>query len=168
MATVWIKRIYNYSGHQIVLKTNDGTWHPIINGHRYMQDEPIVLDQGTVLTADHFFIPWSDWGRLRIESPETGRATEWRVGPPPNETFDALRGWDDQGNLVGNLPVGDRGSWWSASADLDLLFTQDEVRWTIVAQMNVKETYLRDFANLAQYVGKAAAVVLELAKVFTG
>jgi hypothetical protein len=164
MATVWIKRIYNYSGGPIILKTNDGTWHPIIDGHRYMQDEPIQLEDGTATTADHFFIPWSDWGRLRIENPASGRAVEWRVGPPPNETYDALRGWDDQGNEVGSLPVGDRGSWWSASTDLDLLFTDATVRWTIVAQMNVKEQYLKDFAMIAQYVEKAIGIVLGLKK----
>jgi hypothetical protein len=54
------------------LKTNDRTWHPSPTATD-MQDERIVLEHGTVITADHFLIPWSDWGRLRIESSETGR-----------------------------------------------------------------------------------------------
>lgn len=162
MATVWIKRIYNFSNRNIRLFSNDGSWRPIIEGHRYEVDEPIEMAHGKVMTADHFFIPWSDWGRLRIENADTGNGSEWRVGPPPGEDFDALRGWDDTGKEVGNLPVGDRGGWWSSSCDLDLIFSPEEVKFVIVAQMNVKEIYLRDFARLADDVGKVVAIVMKL------
>ncbi|MFD7137372.1 hypothetical protein [Streptomyces sp. NPDC059894] len=131
MATVWLKKVYNFSSHEFTVKQNDGTWRPWCIERRkvYAVDEAITLSPGDVLTFDHFFMPWADWGRTRIEGPAD--SLEFHIGPTAADSPDYLRGFDSALNEVLTVPMGPRGSWWSASVDLRLVFEDDAMRWVI-------------------------------------
>jgi hypothetical protein len=155
MATVWLEKAWNLSNHDFLLKSNDGTWRPWSRErqHSYAIDEPIEIPRGQTLTFDHFFIPWIDWGRLRIEGP--GGNVEFSVGPVSFSSLDNLRGFDDQRREITTVEMGPRGSWWSASVSLHLVFRDDGVHWTIWSATNVGSDILQAAGKVFEWTAKA-------------
>jgi hypothetical protein len=137
MATVWLEKVWNISSHDFVLRQNDGTWRPWVRerSKSYAIDEEIPVGAGEVLTCDHFFIPWIDWGRLRVEGP--GGGLEFSVGPAGWSSLDNLRGFDDERREVLTVEMGPRGGWWSSSVSLHLVFRNDGMQWSIWSATNV-------------------------------
>jgi hypothetical protein len=155
MAAVWITEIHNYSQYDFVIRNNDRTWRPIINGYRYAEDEPIrvrarrdeietiflppwnipisVPPGPTLMQCQYFFVGWTDFARTRIEGPEG--LLDTRVGPKglaeEEQKLDSLRIFDEQENEVESVAIGPRGSGFIASVDLHLNFDDDKVRWVI-------------------------------------
>jgi hypothetical protein len=167
MATVWIERIYNFRDETFVVKQNDGTWHPYIyqagepsGGKRYLEDEPIQVPPGAALECSYFFIPWSDWGRVRIEGP--AGSLEVVVGPANLQNLDYLRGFDEQRNEVLTVQMGPRGGWWSSSLALHLVFDQTGVRWVIWSATNVMEHILQPAAEILESAAPILLAVLGL------
>ncbi|MFF4576072.1 hypothetical protein [Streptomyces sp. NPDC001410] len=137
MATVWLEKVFNLSDYSFTLLQNDGTWRPYCRerGQSYGRDEEIPINSGEVLRFDHFFIPWADWGRLRVQGPEGG--VDFVVGPASWSSLDNLRGFDDGRNEIFTVEMGPRGSWWSSSVSLHLVFHNDGMRWSIWSANNV-------------------------------
>jgi hypothetical protein len=148
MATVWIDKIWNLSDHDFTILQNDGTWRPWCNerSHSYGGDEPIPVGHGEVLSFQHFFMPWVDWGRTRIEGPEGN--LEFVIGPVSFSSLDNLRGFDDARNEVLTVEMGNRGSWWSSSVSLHLVFHNDAMRWSIWSATNVGSDILNKAGSL--------------------
>jgi hypothetical protein len=127
MAAGWITQINNFSDSRFVLKTNDGTWRPVINNQQFAVDEPIDVPPRrlnppgpTTLNAQYMMIGWIDWARTRIEGP--GGAVEITIGPKPPSGNDFLRSFDDQQVERGSVEIGPRGPGWVASIDFHLNF----------------------------------------------
>jgi hypothetical protein len=183
MAAVWITEIKNFSRqHQFTLRQNDGTWHPIIGGRRYMQDEPIdvaprhdvtirgvpekgvpdtvIPDAVTQLNCQYFFVGWTDFARTQIQGP--GGILNVMVGPTgAGSGNDFLRIFDERENEVASVEMGPRGSGAIASLDLHLNFDEDNVRWVIWNQNGVGAAILQR----ADEAFRAAAPQLLLALV---
>jgi hypothetical protein len=142
MATVWIGKVWNLSDQSFTLLQNDGTWRPwcVERSHSYGRDEPIPLAPGDVLTFQHFFMPWVDWGRTRVEGPDGN--LEFVIGPVSWSSLDNLRGFDDARNEVLTVEMGPRGSWWSASVEMHLVFHNDAMRWSIWSATKVGQDIL--------------------------
>jgi hypothetical protein len=143
MATVWVEKVWNLTNHNFVLLQNDGTWRPWVRerSKSYQRDEEIPVGPGEVLTCDHFFVPWIDWGRVRVQGP--GGGLEFSVGPVSWSSLDNLRGFDDQRREVVTVEMGPRGGWWSASVSLHLVFREDAMHWTIWSATNVGSDVLQ-------------------------
>src|SRR6266540_1733602 len=114
MTTAWIEKIWNLSNQSFTILQNDGTWRPYVQERNksYASDEAISVSPGDVLTCEHFFIPWIDWGRVRIEGPDG--SLEVSVGPKSHSSNDFIRGFDAVRDEVLATEIGPRGSWWSA------------------------------------------------------
>jgi hypothetical protein len=153
VATVWLEKVWNLSSHEFTLKQNDGTWRPWVNerSKSYAIDEAIPVSPGDILTCQHFFIPWIDWGRLRVEGPEGN--LEFSVGPKGWSSLDCLRGFDDERKEVLTVEMGPRGSWWSASVSLHLVFADDAMRWTIWSATKVGYDVLQAAGKLLEIFG---------------
>jgi hypothetical protein len=131
MATVWLERVYNLSNSEFTLLQDDGTWRPycVERQKSYQPDEAITVSAGDVLNFQHFFMPWVDWGRMRVQGPDGG--LDFVVGPVSWSSMDNLRAFDDQRLEVLTVEMGPRGSWWSASVSLHLVLADDAMRWSI-------------------------------------
>lgn len=167
MATVWIEKIWNHSDHAFVIKQNDGTWRPWVNERNksYGRDEPIPIDPGEILTCQHFFMPWVDWGRTRIEGPQGN--LEFVIGPVSWSSLDNLRGFDDGRNEILTVEMGPRGSWWSSSLSLHLVFSNTGLRWTIWSATNIGGDIL---GKAAQVLDLTATELIKklIGSLFTG
>ncbi|WP_089100119.1 hypothetical protein [Streptomyces hyaluromycini] len=158
MATVWLEKVFNQSDYSFTLLQNDGTWRPYCRerGKSYGRDEEIVLSGGDVLTFDHFFLPWVDWGRLRVQGPEGG--IDFVVGPVSWSSLDNLRGFDDRQEEIFTAEMGPRGSWWSSSVSLHLTFHNDGMRWSIWSATKVGTDVL---GKAASYLDLAATELIK-------
>lgn len=154
MATVWLEKAWNLTGHEIRLLQNDGTWRPWVNEEQksYQRDEPIVLGANTSLTFQHFFIPWIDWGRLRVEGPVGG--IEFSVGPVSWSSLDNLRGFNDERREVLTAEMGPRGGWWSSSVSLHLVLRDDGLQWSIWSATSVGHDVLNKTGELLEFAAK--------------
>jgi hypothetical protein len=150
MATCWTTEVWNLSSHNFTLLQNDGTWRPWCRerSKSYARDEDIPVGSGEHLTFDHFFMPWVDWGRMRIQGPDGG--IDFVIGPVSWSSMDNLRGFDDQRNEILTVEMGPRGSWWSASVSLHLVFHDDAVRWTIWSATSVPNQILNKAGELLE------------------
>jgi hypothetical protein len=148
LATVWIEKMWNISSHDFTVLQNDGTWRPWVNERKksYGVDEPIPLAAGEALTCQHFFMPWADWGRTRIEGP--GGNLEFIIGPVSASSMDNLRGFDDTRKEVLTVEMGPRGSWWSSSVSLHLVLADDGMRWSIWSATKVPFDVLNKAGSL--------------------
>lgn len=126
MANVWIERIYNFTPHEITMNTDDGTWWPVVDKKKYrggQYRDPIPVKPDAVLECEHFFVPWIDYGRLRIDGPEGG--LEFSVGPISTNSGDYLRGFDAKRKEVLRAEMGPRGgNAWGPSVSLHLVFDE--------------------------------------------
>lgn len=135
MCNVWIEEIHNYTGETFTLNTNDGTWWPVINGHKYRggkYQDPVVVGPGSSMSCKYFLVPFIEFGRLRVIGPE-GAGLNFAVGPEMADGNDYLRGLDDVQEEVLKAPMGPQGmDFWAASVSLHLLFgPKPEVRFLV-------------------------------------
>ena len=107
MAMLWIERIMNRSSKSVVLRQSDKTYHPVINGHQYANQD-ILVHPGQNLDASWFVVPWADYGKLTIEY--VGASVYYVVGPMPGRDGDFLRAYNGATDeLIGAAKVGPRG-----------------------------------------------------------
>jgi hypothetical protein len=161
MATVWIEKVWNVSSsNNFVLLQNDGTWRPWVRerSKSYQPDEEIPVAPGESLTCDHFFVPWIDWGRLRVQGP--GGGLEFSVGPVSFSSLDNLRGFDDQRNEVLTVEMGNRGGWWSSSVSLHLVFRDNGMQWSIWSATNVGSDTLQAAGKAFQLLAPVLLPIL--------
>ena len=129
MAQVWIEKVIHSSPSlgEVVLKQNDITKHPVINGVQYADDKPIRVQPGDSFDATWFVIPWENTHRrLRVEY--AGRAVDYTVGPIDANSEDYLRADDGaSGTRIGAAKMGARGDNNICSVSLHLLIANDKL-----------------------------------------
>jgi hypothetical protein len=132
MAMAWIVHIRNTSSAQVTLRQNDPTWHPVINGHQYGIDEPIVVAPGADLRCSYFVVPWEAYGRLEVTT-QRGTYT-FCVGPNATGT-DCLKGRASNDQNPTPLPLGDQGNqFYSPSLEMRLDLSDTGVTFVRVGQ----------------------------------
>src|SRR6185369_7349562 len=90
MAFAWIEKISNISTSEITLLQTDPTYHPVINGERFVNRE-IQVPPGTDWSDIKWFaVPWQNSGKMTISGPKGG--AEMVVGPIPGDNNDYLKG----------------------------------------------------------------------------
>jgi hypothetical protein len=130
MCNVWIEQIHNWSNTTFTLNTDDGTWWPVIDGHKFrggQYRDPIAVPPGAGMNCQYFLIPFIEWGRLQITGPQ-GSAVKFAVGPVMADGQDYLRGLTDpQEQPLLQAAVGPQGSnFWAPSVTMHLHFGPSE------------------------------------------
>jgi hypothetical protein len=131
MSMVWITRVANYlPDTTITLRQNDPTYHPVINGHQYNKNDPIVIPPGVAQDCKWFVIPWANSGRLQVQGPDG--MLQFNIGPTSlGASDDSLRMLDAHENMTNAASMGPRGAGWVASVDLHLVFNENGMLWQV-------------------------------------
>jgi len=158
MAMIWITQIKHSSpaiGNVRILQ-NDPTWHPVINGHQFGQDEDIVISPHQTLDAKFLLIPWAESGRLNISF--GANSLNHQVGPVSFVSADYLRAFNaNTGEQIEAAEMGPRGVATICSIDVHLLFVNNRPLFQFHASSG---TGTINLGHLAEELVKLAAAVL--------
>jgi hypothetical protein len=142
MALAWVTRAVNDTQHDFTILQNDPSWHPIVGGRRFMQDEPITIGRSvngmvTDFELRYCVVPWQAYGRMRLVGPN-GKYIEYQVGNFVEDGKDHLRGVLSNGDIPLLVELGGEGSaLWSSSYDFEIYVQQDQgVRWNVQGVWN--------------------------------